>query len=102
MVPPRGRAQSLRLRCRPGMVDTARGENLRHARDVDASMRDAVTFRAEARRYWQRAEECRAVAAELRDGEARAAVLRTADPYEDLARACEAAGSIGTTISRKP
>ena len=102
MVPPRGGAQSLWLRCRPGMMDTARGENLTPARDVDASMRDAVTFRAEARRYWQRAEECRAVAAELSDDEAKAAVLRTANTYESLARACEAAGSIGTTISRKP
>ena len=64
-------------------------------------MRDAVTFRAEARRYWQRAAKCRAVAAELSDGEAKAAVLRTASTYENLARACEAAASsIGATISR--
>jgi hypothetical protein len=64
-------------------------------------MRDAVTFRAEARRYLHRAEECRAVAAQMRDFEAQAAVLRTAQTYETIALACEAAaGHLGSIQSQ--
>jgi len=50
----------------------------------------SVTYR-KATRYRQRAEECRAVAAQMRDQQARGSVLRTAETYECLARACEAA-----------
>ena len=53
--------------------------------------KDSVTYRREATRYRQRAEECRAVAAQMRDQQARGSVLRTAEPYECLACACEAA-----------
>jgi len=50
--------------------------------------KDSVTYRREATRYRQRAEECRAVAAQMRDQQARGSVLRTAETYECLARAC--------------
>src|ERR1700730_8460655 len=82
--PPRGKRPADRQRGRLGRQD-------RDRRGLDCSVSKAPpSFINDPDHWCQRAEEARTLAAQIRDAQARVAMLRIADDYERLAKRAEA------------